>query len=113
MFVLNSAIFLCVIGSDVVDWLYSHVEGFQDRREARKYACNLLKVSVVLGLCVWSRITLFLAVVYLRLNFVCICLFIRLVLFDTRLTRLRSQSSVIMFLAIFVEVSLCFSCLLV
>lgn len=31
-------------GSDVVDWLYSHVEGFQDRREARKYACNLLKV---------------------------------------------------------------------
>ena len=32
------------VGSDVVDWLYSHVEGFQDRREARKYACNLLKV---------------------------------------------------------------------
>ena len=27
-----------------MDWLYSHVEGFQDRREARKYACNLLKV---------------------------------------------------------------------
>ena len=32
------------VGSDVVDWLYSHVEGFQDRRDARKYACNLLKV---------------------------------------------------------------------
>ena len=31
-------------GSDVVDWLYSRVDGFQDRREARKYACNLLKV---------------------------------------------------------------------
>ena len=28
----------------MVDWLYSRVDGFQDRREARKYACNLLKV---------------------------------------------------------------------
>ena len=37
---------LSYLGSDVVDWLYSHVEGFQDRREARKYACNLLKVIV-------------------------------------------------------------------
>lgn len=36
-------------GSDVVDWLYSHVEGFADRREARKYACNLLKVFVSLN----------------------------------------------------------------
>ncbi|XP_058972102.2 segment polarity protein dishevelled homolog DVL-3-like isoform X3 [Pocillopora verrucosa] len=35
------------IGSDVVDWLYSHVEGFQDRREARKYACNLLKAGFI------------------------------------------------------------------
>ena len=39
---------LSVLGSDVVDWLYSHVEGFQDRREARKYACNLLKVNGVI-----------------------------------------------------------------
>lgn len=31
------------IGSDVVDWLLYHVEGFPDRRDARKYACNLLK----------------------------------------------------------------------
>ncbi|XP_076828588.1 segment polarity protein dishevelled homolog DVL-3a [Brachyhypopomus gauderio] len=31
------------IGSDVVDWLFHHVEGFADRREARKYASNLLK----------------------------------------------------------------------
>jgi hypothetical protein len=31
------------MGSDVVDWLYNHVEGFPDRRDARKYACNLLK----------------------------------------------------------------------
>ena len=29
----------------MVDWLYSRVDGFQDRREARKYACNLLKVT--------------------------------------------------------------------
>jgi segment polarity protein dishevelled len=31
------------IGSEVVDWLFHHVEGFPDRRDARKYACNLLK----------------------------------------------------------------------
>ena len=30
------------IGSDVVDWLFNHVEGFPDRRDARKYACNML-----------------------------------------------------------------------
>ncbi|XP_051967192.1 segment polarity protein dishevelled homolog DVL-1b isoform X1 [Xyrauchen texanus] len=32
-----------VIGGDVVDWLYSRVEGFKDRRDARKYASSLLK----------------------------------------------------------------------
>ena len=31
------------IGSDVVDWLFNHVEGFQDRRDARKYAMQMLK----------------------------------------------------------------------
>lgn len=45
-----SVIFFCITGSDVVDWLYSHVEGFQDRREARKYACNLLKVNALFEL---------------------------------------------------------------
>ncbi|XP_020909883.1 segment polarity protein dishevelled homolog DVL-3 isoform X1 [Exaiptasia diaphana] len=35
------------IGSDVVDWLYTHVEGFTDRREARKYSCNLLKAGYI------------------------------------------------------------------
>uniref|UniRef100_A0A8C6P354 Dishevelled segment polarity protein 3a n=1 Tax=Nothobranchius furzeri TaxID=105023 RepID=A0A8C6P354_NOTFU len=35
------------IGSDVVDWLFHHVEGFSDRREARKYASNLLKVGYI------------------------------------------------------------------
>lgn len=34
-------------GSDVVDWLYNHVEGFTDRREARKYASNLLKAGYI------------------------------------------------------------------
>lgn len=34
-------------GSDVVDWLYHHVEGFTDRREARKYASNLLKAGYI------------------------------------------------------------------
>ncbi|XP_057161156.1 segment polarity protein dishevelled homolog DVL-1 isoform X4 [Ursus arctos] len=32
-----------VIGADVVDWLYAHVEGFKERREARKYASSMLK----------------------------------------------------------------------
>ncbi|XP_076125374.1 segment polarity protein dishevelled homolog DVL-1b [Alosa pseudoharengus] len=31
------------IGAEVVDWLYSRVEGFKDRRDARKYASSLLK----------------------------------------------------------------------
>ncbi|TRY60306.1 hypothetical protein DNTS_015875 [Danionella cerebrum] len=35
------------IGSDVVDWLHHHVEGFTDRREARKYASNLLKAGYI------------------------------------------------------------------
>ncbi|XP_056334163.1 segment polarity protein dishevelled homolog DVL-3 [Danio aesculapii] len=35
------------IGSDVVDWLYHRVEGFTDRREARKYASNLLKAGYI------------------------------------------------------------------
>lgn len=34
-------------GSDVVDWLYHNVEGFTDRREARKYASNLLKAGFI------------------------------------------------------------------
>ncbi|XP_015263210.1 PREDICTED: segment polarity protein dishevelled homolog DVL-3 [Gekko japonicus] len=33
--------------SDVVDWLYHHVEGFTDRRESRKYASNLLKAGYI------------------------------------------------------------------
>ncbi|XP_066578618.1 segment polarity protein dishevelled homolog DVL-2 [Amia ocellicauda] len=35
------------LGSDVVEWLYHHLEGFQDRREARKYASNLLKAGFI------------------------------------------------------------------
>lgn len=34
-------------GSDVVDWLHRNVEGFTDRREARKYAGNLLKAGYI------------------------------------------------------------------
>jgi hypothetical protein len=40
---LKITIPMAFIGSDVVDWLFNHVEGFPDRRDARKYACNLLK----------------------------------------------------------------------
>ena len=120
---LLSVIFFCITGSDVVDWLYSHVEGFQDRREARKYACNLLKVNALFELvCHVLRLNrslllsffwffdFFFVMFYLHLTFVCIWLFIRLVSFDTQLTRLLSQSSAIMCLAIFVEVSVNFSC---
>jgi segment polarity protein dishevelled len=35
------------IGSELVDWLYSHVQGFADRRDARRYACNLLKFGYI------------------------------------------------------------------
>ncbi|XP_071946071.1 segment polarity protein dishevelled homolog DVL-3-like isoform X4 [Antedon mediterranea] len=35
------------IGSDVVEWLFNHVEGFQDRRDARKYATNMLKMNYI------------------------------------------------------------------
>ncbi|KAK2148813.1 hypothetical protein LSH36_481g02006 [Paralvinella palmiformis] len=35
------------IGSDLVDWLHTHVEGFADRRDARKYATNLLKEGFI------------------------------------------------------------------
>ena len=30
-----------------MEWLFSHVEGFADRRDARKYACNLLKAGFI------------------------------------------------------------------
>ncbi|CAL8082647.1 unnamed protein product [Calicophoron daubneyi] len=35
------------IGSDLVDWLYRHLDGFADRRSARKYAANLLKLGFI------------------------------------------------------------------
>lgn len=40
---LHACVFVLVSGADVVDWLYSRVEGFKDRRDARKYASSLLK----------------------------------------------------------------------
>lgn len=35
------------IGADVVDWLLGHVEGFLDRRDARKYASHLLRAGLI------------------------------------------------------------------
>merc|ERR1719422_2194408 len=35
------------IGSDVVNWLYARVAGFADRREARKYASQMLKAGFI------------------------------------------------------------------
>ena len=39
--------FFVITGSDLVDWLHTHVDGFADRRDARKYACNLLKANCI------------------------------------------------------------------
>lgn len=36
-----------VLGSELVDWLYQNVEGFTDRRDARKYAANMLKAGYI------------------------------------------------------------------
>ena len=36
-----------MLGSDLVEWLYAHVEGFADRRDAKKYANNLLKAGFI------------------------------------------------------------------
>lgn len=35
------------IGADVVDWLLTHVDGFLDRRDARKYASHLLRAGLI------------------------------------------------------------------
>ena len=44
---LKITIPMAFLGSDVVDWLFNHVEGFPDRRDARKYACNMLKYGYI------------------------------------------------------------------
>ncbi|BES92425.1 Segment polarity protein dishevelled [Nesidiocoris tenuis] len=35
------------IGADVVDWLETHVEGLSDKRDARKYASQMLKAGYI------------------------------------------------------------------
>ena len=35
------------LGSDLVEWLHSKVEGFQDRKEARKYAVGMLQQGAI------------------------------------------------------------------
>ena len=37
---------LLFAGADVVNWLFTNVAGFADRREARKYASQMLKVGI-------------------------------------------------------------------
>jgi len=34
-------------GSDLVNWLLTHVEGFTERRDARRYACELLRSGYI------------------------------------------------------------------
>lgn len=38
---------MVISGADVVDWLNTHVEGFPDRREARKCAAQMLKAGYI------------------------------------------------------------------
>ena len=35
------------LGSDVVDWLFSHVQGFNERRDAKKYASQMMKQGFI------------------------------------------------------------------
>lgn len=35
------------LGSDVVDWLFSHVHGFHERRDAKKYASQMMKQGFI------------------------------------------------------------------
>lgn len=35
------------VGSDVVEWLLTHVEGFNERKDARKYASTMLKSGFI------------------------------------------------------------------
>ena len=36
-----------ITGSELVDWLYQHVDGFGDRRDAKRYAANMLKSGYI------------------------------------------------------------------
>ena len=47
--ILFTQFIIAFIGSDVVTWLYARVAGFADRREARKYASQMLKVNILHG----------------------------------------------------------------
>ncbi len=38
---------ILVAGADVVDWLETHVEGFADKREAKRYASQMLKAGYI------------------------------------------------------------------
>lgn len=39
---------MCILlGADVVDWLFNHIQGFQDRKDAKKYATLLLKAGYI------------------------------------------------------------------
>ena len=35
------------LGMEVVDWLFANVQGFSDRKEARKFAVNMLKAGFI------------------------------------------------------------------
>ena len=51
---LQSLNFVNPAGSEVVAWLHGRVTGFADRREARKYASQMLKV-IRAGICLLYR----------------------------------------------------------
>lgn len=47
MYTWNNIVVVLSVGADVVDWLETHVDGFTDRRDARKYASQMLKAGYI------------------------------------------------------------------
>lgn len=43
---MTSNINVC-LGSDLVNWLFEHVDGFVNRNDARKYASSMLKAGYI------------------------------------------------------------------
>jgi len=47
LFIYMYCILVKSSGSDLVDWLHTHVQGFHDLKDARKYASKMLKEGFI------------------------------------------------------------------